>query len=698
MKKTIIVSVVVLTVLLIVSVAAVVFFMGKKAEEPATTEREVLSAEEYFAQGMKYVSTSDFRRGFSVLKTAVKLEPNNAEYHWELANLARVFDKNMLVRRHAESAWENGLNNTQVFFFILDTHEGTDSYLYRKGLALLGKIDNELLKKELLGDLQIRTGDSRKGIEALESVYKKTGEDRIALKLVRALLLNGEKEKAFAFLGDLRSGGKLNSGLFNLYVTAVIFDDDYKTADGLFDEYLEKEWFDDSLRIKRSVFKIAKGEFGAARGILEEMNGRFVADAERSMYNPIAMTVRKYLSFLYSLNNNREKIGALYRQSREEGELFGGSAGLAPTSSRKADNRLLEGEQLLYSYLRESERGRSYDLIKSCRLLLPSEPVSNFYFIRHCMFNGRFEEGEQLFRNIRNDSPGECLAGVEGIFYRNPVFLVNVAEGFVANKRTDTALYLLSWVHGRGIYSKRSIRLFRDLTYSKQRPALSQEAQKMLEDVSGDDDTVAFQGAVLEMNAGNLDNSLKSLNSLLEKRPASEPVKIARVTVLMRQGKYGEALKECDTLKAPADNICTLRARIYAAMNETAKAEECFKKSIAISGRPVAKLEYANFLLSLGKEDGAFAIYHAILAEKPEEPSALLGLAAIHINGGDPARAREFLNRVMIVNDKIEYLYILLAKTDLLESKADEAVLQCERALAIQIFECPGGNDDRHVQ
>jgi tetratricopeptide (TPR) repeat protein len=683
MKKKIIVSVVVLTVLLTLSVTAIVFLMGEKAAEPAKAPKEILSAEEYFARGMKHVGNEDYRRAFSVLKSAVKLEPNNSKYHWELAKLAKVFNKKTLVRRHAESAWKNGLNNTRVFFFILDTHEGTGSYIYRKGLALLGRVDNERLKKELLGDLQIRTGDSRKGIETLESAYEENGEGLIALKLVRILLLNGEKEKALAFLGDLRSEGGLDSGLFNLYVTAVIFNDDYKTADDLFDEYMEKEWFDDSLKLKRSVFKMAKGEFGTAREILEEMNGRFVADAEKSTYNPIGMTVRKYLSFLYSLENNREKVGELYRQSLEEGERFGGSAGEEPTSSRKADNRLLEGEQLLYSYLRESERERSYDLIKSCRLLLPSEPVSNFYFIRHCMFNGRFEEGEELFRNIRNDDPGESLAGVEGIFYRNPVFLVNVAEAFVANRRTDTALYLLSWVHERGIYSKQSIRLFRDLTYSKQRSGLSREAQKMLEDVCGDDETVAFQGAVLEMNAGNLDNSLRSLNSLLERRPESEPVKIARVTVLMRQGKYDEALKECDALKAPAENICTLRARIYAAMNETAKAEECFKKSIAINGKPVAKLEYANFLLSRGKENGAFEIYHSILNEKPEEPSALLGLAAIHINGGDPAGARECLDRVMVVNDKIEYLYILLAKTDLLESKPDEAVLKCRMALAI---------------
>jgi len=309
--------------------------------------------------------------------------------------------------------------------------------------------------------------------------------------------------------------------------------------------------------------------------------------------------------------------------------------------------------------------------------------VSTFFALRQALFNGRLEEATELFRAIRNDDPGKALDGTEGMFYRNPVLLVNVAEGFARNRQNDTAMALVGWLHERGLASPRSLRLVRDLAYAGQRADSSRGLQQALRDMNREDDTLAFQGALLDMRTGHLEASLKTLDSLLRQRPESMPVQVARIEALMRQGRFPEALEACGTVQVPEDKRWVLRARIHELAGDPARAEEAYRQSLRLNDRPTARLEFANFLLAQGRPDEASAIYQALLQDRPDEPGSLMGLASIDLDQGRPREARARVQRILEKNRRIEYAYILLAKIDLVEGRNDEALLDCDRALAL---------------
>ncbi len=684
MKKAIILSIVCLTFLLIVSVAAVVYFhRNDGSAETSTTAGETMSAEERVRLGRQALAARDLQEAYSNFREAASLEPGNADVQWEAAKLANLLGDKPLLRNYAEAAWENGLHDSQVLFLLLSTYDGSDAYLRRKGLALLDKVQDPLLKKELLGELTVRTGDTRRGIELLRSVYGEDPNTRVALKLARVLFLSGDKQGALELLEEVRARQELTDEMLNLFVTAAVFSDDYSRADEILKELSGKEGLDDSLKLKKAVFRMAQGRYPEAEQELESLRKSLAAEAGPTGIHPMSGTVRLYLAFLYALANNEEEIRDLLQQS--EGETARALDGSTddPSGARKADLRRLEGEQKLYAFLMEKDEARSWELQNEARLLLPEEPVSTFFALRHYMFNGKFEEGVELFRKIRNDNPRKAMYGPDGIFYRNPVFLVNMAEAFAQNQQTDTALALVGWLHDRGIHSRRSIQLIRDLTYARQQHEQSRDVQQALREMNKDDKSLAFQGAILDMNTGHLEASLKTLDALLREKPKNPPVQVARIDVLTRQGKYREALKASEEPDLPEDKRCVLRARIYEQMGETARAEENYRRSLDLNDRPTAKLEFANFLLAQGRADEASVIYRALLKDKPDEPSSLMGLASIDLDNGRTKEARAKIQRVLEKNQRIGYAYILLAKIDLVEGRNEEAVLDCDRALSL---------------
>jgi hypothetical protein len=169
----------------------------------------------------------------------------------------------------------------------------------------------------------------------------------------------------------------------------------------------------------------------------------------------------------------------------------------------------------------------------------PTRPCSGRW-VRELARAGSWSEASSAFRSVA------------GPLARAPVFLVEFAQVLRASGKPSEAFLLLDRLHGRGLSSRASLELYRDLAVEKELTKEAARAQKLLEERFKDDPGRSPRRRHPGPPRGQPRRGLEHASVLSGQFPEREDVEAARISVFLARKDYEGLLRPPRRAARPA--------------------------------------------------------------------------------------------------------------------------------------------------
>jgi Tfp pilus assembly protein PilF len=188
--------------------------------------------------------------------------------------------------------------------------------------------------------------------------------------------------------------------------------------------------------------------------------------------------------------------------------------------------------------------------------------------------------------------------------------------------KEDEALVAVSAMHRKGLFTRQSLELYRDLTFKRDLLDKSQAAQALLARKYPDDVMVRWNGGMLALKAGKLDSAQQIFENLAAKYPEAEQFEWARLTMFLAKEQFERAIRECAESDAPAHVTGPIQARAYRRLDKPDLARKAYRRALASKKTPSLMMQYADFLIDAGDNRAASAVYREIIASAGDKLAA----------------------------------------------------------------------------
>jgi cellulose synthase operon protein C len=611
-----------------------------------------LSAGEAYALGQKHFDERRYAEAYRYLDRVAGSNPQNADYCWSAAQAALALGRKSDALPHLRAAWDAGLREKALLLALAEcTSFKSSAERLKTVFEWLKKFPEGPVRRELEGDFHFEAGRFDEAVLQWQEAGKVAPSGRLTTKAAMAHLRAGKRDAAQTLLQSRRGTPLLDEDGYGLLAVLLADRDDSAGAEAAFAEGAKAYPDGESLRLTRATYFVAHDRPAEAAEALEPMTSRS-KDPEQEARRHGA---RLLLTFVRAARADAAGVRAL--------------AALA-----EGDEPWLEGERLFAGVLLARLDGRNpiAEDLKRLRALVGSHPAVLWAAGREYARAGTWAEASSAFRSVA------------GPLARAPVFLVEFAQVLRRSGKPNEALQVLQRLHGRGISSRSSLELARDLSVELHLPKESAQAQKMLEERFHDDPAVLLAGGVMALRSGNLAEAASALQALSSRFPEREDVEAARLSVFLAGKDYEGLLRAAAQSKAPRASLAPFVATALSRLGRAAEAEKVLEAAVADRAEPRLLVEYANLLLSNGKPEAARARYEAVLRAQPKNDVARLGLATLALQAGDVTTSRTLAEDVAGGKGSgAAYAHTLIAELDLRQGRADRALAAANLALGL---------------
>lgn len=225
----------------------------------------------------------------------------------------------------------------------------------------------------------------------------------------------------------------------------------------------------------------------------------------------------------------------------------------------------------------------------------------------------------------------------------------------------------------------------------------SYNSSEMLRNIKFKEYLVYYNIGVTYLNLGKMDFALENFRKTLEINPDFNSAKEGIGRILSESGKELEAVEYYeDILEKEPDSyvICLLLGKLYLNLNDSGRAEDCFKRCIRISsGKPDAYSELGKLLMARKNYAEAIKIYRNYCTINQNDYNGHYNLANCYYQTKEPDKAVSEYQKVIELNPKSHNSYFNLAL--IYEEKQDyEKAEECyKNALLIKIDFTDGYNN-----
>jgi cellulose synthase operon protein C len=633
-----------LVAILVAAGAGVAWVKWKRRPPP-------LSPAEAYALGVNALESRKYSEAYRYLDAVASRHPENVDYSWSAARAAMALGRKSEALPYVRAAWEGGRKEKAVLLALAEcTPFKTTAERLKAVFEWLKKLPEGPERLELEGDFHFEAGRFDEAVGKWDQAAKAAPSGRLTTKAAMAHLRAGKRDAAQAHLQSQRGTPLLDEEGYSLLAVLLADRDDTSGAEAALAEGAKLFPNGEQLRLARANYFLAHDRPAEAAEALESMTSRS-KDPEEEMRHHGARTL---LAFARAARADAAGITAL-------------------AAAAEGDTPWLEGERLFSAVLQSRLAGRnpSADDLKRLRALLGSHPVVIWSVGRELARAGSWQEAATAYRSM-----GGPLA-------RAPVFLVEFAQVLHRSGKSNEALQILQRLHGRGLSSRASLELYRDLAAEKQLTKEAAEAQKALEERFKDDPAVLLAGGVMALRAGDLAEAAGKLQALSGQFPERADVEEARLAVFLARKDYEGLLRAAAQSRAPRATVAPLEAAALMALGRAAEAEAVFERAVAERAEPRLVLAYANLLLSNGKPEPARARYEEVLRAQPRNEVALLGLSTLALKAGDFAKARA-LAEATAKGGGTAYAHVQISELDLRQGRADQSLAAANRALSLE--------------
>ncbi|HVE13441.1 MAG TPA: tetratricopeptide repeat protein, partial [Elusimicrobiota bacterium] len=611
-----------------------------------------LSDPEAYALGQKALEARHYAEALHYLDPLALRHPGNLDYCWPAARAALALGRKSAALPHLRASWDGGMKNKTVLLALAEcTPFKTPVERQKSVLEWLQKFPEGPERRELEGDVHFEASRYDESVKLWEEAAKVAPTGRLTTKMAMAQLGAGKREAAQTRLQSQRGTPLLDDEGYGLLATLLADRDDLTGAEAVLAEGATLFPNGESLRLARATYFLAHDRPAEAAEALEPMTARS-EDREQEVRHHGA---RLLLTFVRASRADAAGVNAL-------------------AAAADGDAPWLEGERAFAAVLlaRLAGRNPSAEDLKRLRALVGAHPAVLWSVGRELARAGSWSEASSAFRSVA------------GPLARSPVFLVEFAQVLRRSGKPSEALLLLDRLHGRGLSSRASLELYRDLAVEKELTKEAAQAQKILEERFKDDPAVLLAGGIMALRAGNLAEASSTLQSLSGQFPEREDVEEARISVFLAKKDYEGLLRAASQSRASRASLAPYVAAALTQLGRAAEAEEALGRAVAERAEPRLVLAYANLLLSNGKTEPARARYEEVLRAQPKNEAARLGLATLALQGGDTATARTHAEAVAAgKGGAAGYAQTLIAELDLRQGRADLALAAANRALSV---------------
>jgi predicted Zn-dependent protease len=611
----------------------------------------LMTPEEAAAEGRKLFEARNFLEAFRHLGYASQKKPGDAEVEWLAAQSALQLRQKNLALPHLKEAWDAGMKTPEVLVDLVQasSYKSPDERL-KAGMNWIRELPEGPGRKETEGDLRSAAGEVAEALVLWREVFSASPSPKRATKIGLALLALRKPKEAETFLAALRKTPNLDDEGYALLATVHAEKDDRKAVDETFAEGRGLFPASEVLPLNQAIYLLSEDKLAEAIALLDPFKGR----AKELTLDARHHAVRLFLGFAHAARSEAAALSALEELAQGE----------APW---------LEGERLYFRALRalaeRKEPGKD-DLPKASKLL-GAHPAVEWALGRHHARAGRWGDAAAAYRNVL------------GLLARSPILHYEHAQALHRAGKPDEALDALRRLHGRRLYSKASMELFRNLAVQKGLAREASEAQQFLEGQFKDDPGIALAGGAMALSSGRLADAARIFDEMALKHPGNESVEAARLSVLLAKKDYEAVLRECEQSKASAATLARFRAAALIRLNRLDEAEEAFARGLAEKADWTLQVPFANLLLSRQKTDAAAKLYEEVLRSQPRNEIARLGLGLVAARNGRWKEALEQVRPLAEANLPVPLVFLLLGEAELAEGRPDRAVSAANRALSL---------------
>lgn len=543
-----------------------------------------LPPDQLYEKGTEAAEEKDLKAAYKYFSRAAKKEPEEAKYHWAAARTARNPNARFL---HTKAAWDNGMKTPRVLLSYLSLSMHTDSSQKLDfALSLFEQLPAENRTEELRAQLHQGFGSYDSSLAIRRRLYEKDPSPAACNAVAATFARMGEHDSALSVLHSCRKRKLLDERGYVMLASYRSFHYDFDAAEELFREAKEYGLYNSAVQLEHAGFLIAQGKLDRAEKVLADM--RIPAKGRKDkVYNHRA---RATLCLIHVMRGRPDDVRGL--------------ASMIPP-----DSPVRAAERELYDAVLEAMADSSfnYERFEKLRDRLPPSAPLRLFLARAYVRAGKLADGVALYEKLPR------------VFLRSPWVLVEYAGALSRQGEDKKALATLSTMHRHDAFTKRSLEMFRDISFKLDMVRESRAAQAMLESKYGRDAGVKYTGAVLAVRAGEFDKALNTLGELVKEYPDEKRFEIERIRVLMLKGDYAGAVAACGASSAPAAQVAPLLARAHAKMGDTAAAEGAYEAALKEEESTPLMLAYAQFLLSAGKAERAAGVYRKVMARSGKE-------------------------------------------------------------------------------
>jgi len=681
--------VVVLVIAVVVGVAVALIFFRNPGQKLPSPEKKAQSSAvsdvvRQQADYQKLLQEGKNQEAFTILAELVLEDPENAQLAFEAARVAMLLNKDKLATQYMLQAWQLGKKDLNFFVLLLNRARIPAS----EKLELFDTRYAELPETGQLLDLKARfysrNGKNQEALAIWRKLCETSPDEPMILRFSRKLEMLGRRDEALKVLGQQWRKGNLGPRGLNLYISLLVFANRFDDAAALFQDSITVLQ-NPEIRFKRALFALAVGNLKKSIPLLEVL----VDPPEKDQIAlAVAHRARMQLALQRSIVDGAGAVlDDLEMLSRKQSASIPQAGVVTPVLGIKVSPRLIDAENLLYAFFRSLQRPgqEDYELLTTLQGLLPDNTVIQYLTLRRDIIQGRPADAVALYGSLSKVHPLALLEGTNGLFYKSPLFLVEVARALKMDLDSGAALALINSLHRRNIYTRDSLEMFQELSAGAGDKEQQWKTQQILMNRFKDDVGIQMQGIILADSLGMRDEALAIIDHLeSEAGVSSQNLAMTKLMLMLKDNRVEEVFAQLERRDLPAETKDLIRARAYLQRGDRKKAEQYFVKALDRDNDFYGYLDYARFLLLEGRFAEADKLYQEILADNPQHLAALLGISMIYEEREDFSSAISYLETVVRLREDFGYAYLRLAKLYLMSGRLDSALLYCNRTLALE--------------
>jgi tetratricopeptide (TPR) repeat protein len=533
-----------------------------------------LTSEQLYKEGKAFAQSGNFKKAYERFKAASMKDPENTTYLISAGSTAP--DQNSAYI-HFKNAWEKGAKNRFVFTnliklsFHVDKKE-KEAYAF----SLYEELPDSLKSAQFKGDLYFQFANYDSSLAIWRKEMQQSPTPELCNQISLAYINKKEIDSAINILLDCKKQGNINAQTYIQLASLFSSKMDYKAVNTLFEE-IQNGVFDNSLsKLEFAAFFLIHDNIEKALTLLKSAEQKVPTNQEAFVLRKIRC-MKAYLSVT---QQRVDGIDALITQAQNIPE---------EVSLLNALKAVIKKDSL------------SLELLESARSKNPRDPFVDILCARSNFLAKKFDKAISYYQSL------------PGIIQWSPRILTETILCYAASGKEDDALKRINLMHKHGIFTKKSLEIFRDITFRKDLLDKSMAAQKLLEKQYGSDVNVKWHSLLIAIKEKKFEDADKIINDLLKSAPDNERFKLTRFSIMFLKNDYQGVIKELPSSGLPEERTMPMEATAWLKSGDTAKAINVLEKCVGKYNNFQSMVELAQLYTNTNNSKKAVSLYKQIV-------------------------------------------------------------------------------------